>query len=113
MVLAHGPLSHSYPRWQPWPGLEKAKLFMRIRSAMEDMGPEPIFNMAEADSKQETSSSVRQLHVRDTEYSADAVEWCPIQSYHHVLLCGTYQLKEQQVILTDTVGTKLLLPGHS
>ncbi|XP_041048965.1 diphthine methyltransferase isoform X1 [Carcharodon carcharias] len=34
------------------------------------------------------------LQVVDTEYSADAVEWCPIDTWHHVLTCGTYQLKD-------------------
>jgi diphthamide biosynthesis protein 7 len=34
----------------------------------------------------------RVLHQWDTEYSADAVEWCPIEGYRHVLICGTYQL---------------------
>lgn len=40
------------------------------------------------------------LHVWDTEYSADSVEWCPIAEYQHVLLCGTYQLVDQ-VLLSD------------
>eukprot|EP00062_Callorhinchus_milii_P014982 gi/632964719/ref/XP_007898532.1/ PREDICTED: diphthamide biosynthesis protein 7 [Callorhinchus milii] len=35
----------------------------------------------------------RTLQVVDTEYSADAVEWCPIDGWHNVLACGTYQLK--------------------
>ena len=32
------------------------------------------------------------LQVIDTEYSADATEWCPIFGAHNWLLCGTYQL---------------------
>ncbi|XP_067868844.1 diphthine methyltransferase [Heterodontus francisci] len=35
----------------------------------------------------------RTLQVLDTEYSADAVEWCPIDTWHNILTCGTYQLK--------------------
>ncbi len=35
-----------------------------------------------------------QLHVQDTVYCADSVEWCPISGFQHVLLCGTYQLAE-------------------
>ena len=47
-------------------------------------------------------SAARVLHQLDTQYSADAVEWCPIEGYRHVLICGTYQLdstkaQQQQV----------------
>ncbi|XP_038637799.1 diphthine methyltransferase [Scyliorhinus canicula] len=42
----------------------------------------------------EARSTARTLQVVDTEYSADAVEWCPIDTWHHVLTCGTYQLKD-------------------
>ena len=42
-----------------------------------------------------TSDCVTKLHVYDTEYSADSVQWCPIPGYQHVLLCGTYQLGQQ------------------
>ncbi|XP_062815148.1 diphthine methyltransferase isoform X1 [Anolis carolinensis] len=34
------------------------------------------------------------LQVVDTEYSADAVEWCPVEGWHGLLACGTYQLKK-------------------
>ncbi|KAM4696448.1 diphthine methyltransferase [Rhinophrynus dorsalis] len=34
------------------------------------------------------------LQVLDTEYSADAVEWCPLGDWATVLACGTYQLKK-------------------
>uniref|UniRef100_A0A7M4EY99 Uncharacterized protein n=1 Tax=Crocodylus porosus TaxID=8502 RepID=A0A7M4EY99_CROPO len=36
----------------------------------------------------------RTLQVVDTEYSADAVEWCPVAGWHSVLVCGTYQLRK-------------------
>uniref|UniRef100_A0A8D0HRB5 Diphthine methyltransferase n=1 Tax=Sphenodon punctatus TaxID=8508 RepID=A0A8D0HRB5_SPHPU len=36
------------------------------------------------------------LQVVDTEYSADAVEWCPVEGWHNVLACGTYQLKKPE-----------------
>ena len=42
-----------------------------------------------------TSPTARPLHQYDTEYSADAVEWCPLEGYQHVMLCGTYQLAPQ------------------
>ncbi|XP_067015071.2 diphthine methyltransferase [Anabrus simplex] len=35
------------------------------------------------------------LHTWDTEYSADSVEWCPVQPYHHIFVCGTYQLSQE------------------
>ncbi|KAK9392351.1 WD repeat-containing protein 85-like [Crotalus adamanteus] len=37
---------------------------------------------------------VQTLQVVDTEYHADAVEWCPVEGWHNVLACGTYQFKE-------------------
>ncbi|KAK3091025.1 hypothetical protein FSP39_016585 [Pinctada imbricata] len=36
------------------------------------------------------------LQVIDTEYSADSVEWCPLNGLKDILLCGTYQLQESQ-----------------
>ncbi|XP_051788294.1 LOW QUALITY PROTEIN: diphthine methyltransferase [Erpetoichthys calabaricus] len=36
----------------------------------------------------------RNLQVVDTEYSADAVEWCPTAAGIHSWLCGTYQLQK-------------------
>lgn len=37
---------------------------------------------------------IQTLQVVDTEYSADAVEWCPVDGWHSILACGTYQLKK-------------------
>ncbi|XP_049699629.2 diphthine methyltransferase isoform X2 [Helicoverpa armigera] len=31
----------------------------------------------------------------DTGYSADSVEWCPVEPYRDVLVCGTYQLDKK------------------
>jgi len=42
-----------------------------------------------------TSSCIGSLHQVDTEYSADSVEWCPVEGMQHVLLCGTYQLSAE------------------
>jgi diphthamide biosynthesis protein 7 len=28
----------------------------------------------------------------DTEYTADCIEWCPLDPWQHLMLCGTYQL---------------------
>ncbi|XP_029468920.1 diphthine methyltransferase [Rhinatrema bivittatum] len=36
------------------------------------------------------------LQVIDTEYNADAVEWCPVDGWHNILVCGTYQLKKPE-----------------
>ncbi|XP_038623741.1 diphthine methyltransferase [Tachyglossus aculeatus] len=35
----------------------------------------------------------RMVQVVDTEYSADSVEWCPLDDWHNFLVCGTYQLR--------------------
>ena len=32
----------------------------------------------------------------DTEWPADTVEFCPTPPYRHLLLCGTYRLREDQ-----------------
>ena len=43
------------------------------------------------------STNVKTLHKVDTAYSADSVEWCPLEGYQHVLVAGTYQLQTSQV----------------
>ncbi|XP_044308973.1 diphthine methyltransferase isoform X2 [Varanus komodoensis] len=37
------------------------------------------------------------LQVVDTEYSADAAEWCPVPGWRHILACGTYQLQKPHI----------------
>jgi diphthamide biosynthesis protein 7 len=39
-------------------------------------------------------NNIQTLHVWDTEYSADSVEWCPIAPFQNVFVCGTYQLAQ-------------------
>jgi diphthamide biosynthesis protein 7 len=39
-----------------------------------------------------TKNNMQTLHIWDTEYSADSVEWCPISPYQNIFVCGTYQL---------------------
>lgn len=36
---------------------------------------------------------VRALQAVDTEFTADSVEWCPLEGRRHLLACGTYQLR--------------------
>ncbi|XP_013412249.1 diphthine methyltransferase [Lingula anatina] len=43
-----------------------------------------------------TTPEIIPLHTVDTEYSADSVEWCPIEDCEHVLVCGTYQLVDTE-----------------
>ncbi|XP_056679145.1 patatin-like phospholipase domain-containing protein 7 isoform X11 [Monodelphis domestica] len=38
-------------------------------------------------------SSIETVQVIDTEYSADTVEWCPLEGWRNLLACGTYQLQ--------------------
>jgi len=42
--------------------------------------------------KMVTTNNMQTLHIWDTEYSADSVEWCPISPYQNIFVCGTYQL---------------------
>ncbi|KAJ7308045.1 hypothetical protein JRQ81_008547 [Phrynocephalus forsythii] len=39
---------------------------------------------------------IQTLQVVDTEYTADAVEWCPVDGWRSLLACGTYQLKKPE-----------------
>lgn len=43
-----------------------------------------------------TEGRVRLLQVVDTEYTADSVEWCPLEGRRHLLVCGTYQLRKPE-----------------
>lgn len=35
------------------------------------------------------------LQALDTEFTADSVEWCPLEGHRRLLACGTYQLQER------------------
>lgn len=39
--------------------------------------------------------NLNNLQLIKTEENPDTVEWCPIPGYHDVLVCGTYELLEQ------------------
>ncbi|KAJ8730340.1 hypothetical protein PYW07_017378 [Mythimna separata] len=43
----------------------------------------------------------------DTGYSADSVEWCPVEPYRDVLVCGTYQLEKTAEQDTSSKQTRL------
>lgn len=43
-----------------------------------------------------TRNNMQTLHVWDTEYSADSVEWCPVAPYQNIFVCGTYQLVQTE-----------------
>jgi len=36
----------------------------------------------------------------DTELSADCIEFCPFEGYHHFFVCGTYQVLAPEVKVT-------------
>lgn len=38
-------------------------------------------------------SRLRELQAVDTEFTADTVEWCPLEGSRRLLACGTYQLR--------------------
>ncbi|XP_037082962.1 diphthine methyltransferase-like, partial [Pollicipes pollicipes] len=44
----------------------------------------------------ESAVSGRLLWSWDTEYPADTAEFCPLPPYRHLLLCGTYKLRDGQ-----------------
>lgn len=39
-----------------------------------------------------SSSNISILHIFDTIYSADSVEWCPHKPCQHMFVCANYQL---------------------
>ncbi|GLH14214.1 diphthine methyltransferase [Gryllus bimaculatus] len=39
-----------------------------------------------------SACNITTLQVWDTTYSADSVEWCPVEPYLNVFVCGTYHL---------------------
>ncbi|OBS68956.1 hypothetical protein A6R68_02479 [Neotoma lepida] len=39
------------------------------------------------------SGTLQALQAVDTEYTADSVEWCPVEGCQHLMACGTYQLR--------------------
>jgi diphthamide biosynthesis protein 7 len=45
--------------------------------------------------------ALRALQVVDTEFTADAVEWCPLDGCRHLLACGTYQLRKPEDKVRD------------
>lgn len=61
-------------------------------------------------------SRLRLLQAVDTEYTADSVEWCPLDGCRHLLACGTYQLQkpEDKVRGAPTQGGPPVgLQGHA
>lgn len=49
------------------------------------------------------------LDTFDTEFSADSVEWCPINSFQNTFVCGTYQLiKDEQMADNNSLPSKRL-----
>ncbi|EFN83159.1 diphthine methyltransferase isoform X2 [Harpegnathos saltator] len=48
----------------------------------------------------------RTLDTFDTEFSADSAEWCPVEPFRDILVCGTYQLaKEDENAMTRSNDT--------
>ncbi|KAK7799749.1 hypothetical protein U0070_010756 [Myodes glareolus] len=39
------------------------------------------------------SGVLQTLQAVDTEFTADSVEWCPVEGCQHLMACGTYQLR--------------------
>ncbi|XP_017884676.1 diphthine methyltransferase isoform X2 [Ceratina calcarata] len=75
---------------------------------------EPLLNVPNPRALQQTVPSVpgqsksrnrpsmfRTLDTFDTEFSADSVEWCPIDSFKDVFVCGTYELSKTEDELTS------------
>lgn len=49
----------------------------------------------------------RTLDTFDTEFSADSVEWCPIDSFKDVFVCGTYQLMKDENLPSNVSSKRL------
>lgn len=44
----------------------------------------------------QTTTTIETLKTFDTVYSADSVEWCPLEGYQNYFVVGTYQLQENE-----------------
>lgn len=46
------------------------------------------------------------LHTFDTIYSADSIEWCPVENFKEYFVCGTYQLcdNEENSVQSEAAG---------
>ncbi|XP_050419902.1 diphthine methyltransferase [Adelges cooleyi] len=51
-----------------------------------------------------SDNNVTILDSFDTTYPADTVEWCPIEKYHHIFVCGTYKLNEESKTKTGAIN---------
>lgn len=38
------------------------------------------------------NKSIKTVYKWKTDFNADSVEWCPIENYQHIFVCGNYQL---------------------
>lgn len=47
------------------------------------------------------STMFNTLDSFDTEFSADSVEWCPVNSFKNIFVCGTYQLMKEDEQTSD------------
>ena len=47
------------------------------------------------------------LDTFDTMLSADSVEWCPIENFKDIFVCGTYQLSEKESIIASESNKRL------
>lgn len=52
-----------------------------------------------------TTTTIETLKTFDTVYSADSVEWCPLEGYQNYFVVGTYQLQENEKESTATSST--------
>nr|XP_025720689.1 diphthine methyltransferase [Callorhinus ursinus] len=67
--------------------------------ALNLASPPPLRRRASAAAPSDswvTGSRVRLLQAADTEYTADSVEWCPLEGCRHLMACGTYQLQKPE-----------------
>lgn len=46
--------------------------------------------------------NIQTLHITNTGYSADTVEWCPIVNHRQFFVCGTYHLEENKDLQLPT-----------
>ncbi|KAG3288481.1 diphthamide biosynthesis 7, transcript variant X2 [Ictidomys tridecemlineatus] len=52
----------------------------------------------------------RVLQAVDTEFTADSVEWCPLEGCRHLLACGTYQLRRPDAASGSKGGLEIEEP---
>ncbi|XP_068983697.1 diphthine methyltransferase [Bombus flavifrons] len=99
---------------QTVPSLPGQSKYIQLLNVIEELGHEvrPTYagsrtSIEKIKRDYRKSSMFRTLDTFDTEFSADSVEWCPIDSFKDVFVCGTYQLMKDENLPSNVSSKRL------